>query len=70
MLPIGQTINHDDQIELQNQETDHMHVPMDVLDALTINEDDDNNDGEVFSSIENILRVCYLLKLLIRICIN
>ena len=70
MLPIGQTINHDDQIELQNQETDHMHVPMDVLDALTINEDDDNNDGEVVSSIENILWVCYLLKLLIRICIN
>ena len=70
MLPIGQTINHDDQIELQNQETDHMHVPMDVLDALTINEDDDNNDGEVVSSIENILWVCYLLKLLIRICIS
>ena len=55
MHPIGQIINYDDLREFQNRGREHMHVPMHVLDAPTVNEDGDSNDIKVISFIEKYI---------------
>ena len=55
MHPIGEIINYDDRREYQNRGTEHMHVPLHVLDAPTISEDDDRNDSIVVSFVEKYI---------------
>ena len=44
MHPIGQILSFDDRREFQNRGTEHMHAPVQVVDAPKI---DENNDSEV-----------------------
>ena len=52
MHPIGQILNFDDRREFQNRGTEHMHVPIHIVDAPKI---DENEDSEVVEFIEKCI---------------
>ena len=52
MHPIGQILNFDDRREFQNRGTEHMHVPIHIVDAPKINE---NEDSEVVEFIDKCI---------------
>ena len=52
MHPIGQILNFDDRREFQNRGTEHMHVPIHVVDAPKI---DENEDSEVVEFIDKYI---------------
>ena len=57
MHPFGQTLNFDDQRKFQNRRNKHMHVPIHVVDASKI---DENEDSEVVEFIDKYI-ICALL---------
>ena len=52
MHPIGQILNIDDQREFQKRGTEHMHAPIDIVDAPKI---DENEDSEVVEFIDKYI---------------
>ena len=52
MHPIGQVLNFDDRREFQKRGTEHMHVPIHVVDAPKI---DENEDNEVVEFIDKYI---------------
>ena len=59
MHPIGQILNFDNQREFQNRGTEHMHVPIHIVDAAKI---DENVDSEVVEFIDKYINVLYLTQ--------
>ena len=52
MHPIGQILNFDDTRDFQNRGTEHMHVPIHIVDAPKI---DENNDSKVIEFIDKYI---------------
>ena len=66
MHPIGQILNFDNQREFQNRGTEHMLVPIYIVDAPKI---DENVDSEVVEFIEKYINVLYLRQNTLKLAI-
>ena len=52
---MGHILNHDERREFQNRQTEHMHAPFYVIDALKLDEDDETNCNNMISLIGNYI---------------